>query len=49
MFTPFIKLNPQHRLWLPNRKSLGAYLLFHRVIGLVLTSFLAIGIYAARI
>lgn len=48
MFTPFIKLNQQHSEWKPNRRSLRAYLIFHRVVGLVLTSFLAIGIYAAR-
>jgi hypothetical protein len=48
MFTPFVKLNPHHTGLTPNRRSLRAYLLFHRIVGLVLTSFLAIGIYAAR-
>jgi hypothetical protein len=48
MFTPFVKLNPQHVEMRPQRPGLRAYLLFHRVVGLVLTTFLAIGIYAAR-
>lgn len=48
MFTPFVKLLPQHRRLRPNTGALRGYLVFHRVLGLVLTGLLAIGIYAAR-
>lgn len=48
MFTPFVKLNPRHSELRPARRSLRGYLIFHRVVGLVLTTLLVIGIYAAR-
>jgi hypothetical protein len=48
MFTPFVKLAPQHRRLRPNAGPLRGYLIFHRVLGLVLTGLLAIGIYTAR-
>ncbi len=48
MFVPFVRLREEHRNMQPNRASLRVYLVLHRVLGLILTSMLVLGLWVEK-
>jgi hypothetical protein len=48
MFVPFVRLNRAHSNMQPNSVWLKVYLILHRVLGLILTSMLVLGLWVEK-